>query len=395
VRAPRGFLGRSALLLAMAACLPVDTVAAQRRALGEIEEVLQHLWALAPDLASQETRDAVTADVRSRCETSGASIVGACAALRVLLDRWVNGGRSQVVVYDEPARGDRWRARVTFNGPGSYIAHALRVTSEGVGEGYQTHGLPTYSAALQVATDDARRLQMRADSEFTRRYGICDDLVKQDPPPTAEQQAKMDRWYQETLAKRPPLPISRGEWHPEDAADRARAIMSPDSDTLTPAKMREAVAQIEKHAIPKNEDGMYRVPRFDDPEVRAHFAVLDRISERAQREEAAELGMREAHERADMAAASPPPETDFERAQRMAFNTSADKAFERMRPMNRLRREVLYEPKIEPAPPRPDWPPRYSAKPKPRKPPKDPELRAEQRQRKAAKAKKRARRGWS
>jgi hypothetical protein len=175
VRTPRGFLGRSALLLAMAACLPDTMSMAQRRAMGELEDLLQHLWALAPDLASQGVRDAVTADIRSRCET-GSSIVGACAALRVLLDRWLARERRPVIVFREWTGKGLWHYRVRFLEPGHYTAEAFQVydlgtNSERVVDRWCAISIATLAAAQEQARQ--RALDLHSLEEQAERLSAA------------------------------------------------------------------------------------------------------------------------------------------------------------------------------------------------------------------------------
>jgi hypothetical protein len=439
--------------------------------MGELEDLLQHLWALAPDLASQGVRDAVTADIRSRCET-GSSIVGACAALRVLLDRWLARERRPVIVFREWTGKGLWHYRVRFLEPGHYTAEAFQVydlgtNSERVVDRWCAISIATLAAAQEQARqraldlhsleEQAERLSaamghdVRADvarlldgppmdplgakfqrlrealereagrqavessvvvgeteagdyskleempaQEFAARFRIVDDLVKD--LPSAEQRAKVQAWLEEVLATRPGWGAVTGpDWRPSDAADlAARFTQAPD---------RPVDKDIPCAGLRLDVDGSTGPVTFNPFAGRPTFGeALREIGanpEAVTQEQAADALLR---------AYGPTPgriegvrstiafETDFERAQRLAMNTSADRAFERMRPMNRLRREVLYQPKIEPAP-RPDWPPRYSAKPKPPRPPKDPELRAqeraEQRQRKAARTARKSRRGFA
>jgi hypothetical protein len=472
--------------------------------MGELEDLLQHLWALAPDLASQGVRDAVTADIRSRCET-GSSIVGACAALRVLLDRWLARERRPVIVFREWTGKGLWHYRVRFLEPGHYTAEAFQVydlgtNSERVVDRWCAISIATLAAAQEQARqraldlhsleEQAERLSaamghdVRADvarlldgppmdplgakfqrmreaiereagrqavessvvvgekagdyskleemtaQEFAARFRIVDDLVKD--LPSAEQRAKMQAWLEEVLATRPGSGAVTGPgWRPSDAADlAARFTQTPDrpvdKDILFVVGPDESEAALRARVIaalggrPAHGPGCPCIPcaglRLDvdgstGPVTFDPFAGRPTFGE-ALREIGAnpEAVTQEQADDALLRAYGPTPgriegvrstiafETDFERAQRLAMNTSADRAFERMRPMNRLRREVLYQPKIEPAP-RPDWPPRYSAKPKPPRPPKDPELRAqeraEQRQRKAARTARKSRRGFA
>jgi hypothetical protein len=412
--------GRSNLLLSSLLLLglpPISGLAEEARRQDDlVEDLLRRFWSRAPDLASPETRAAIVADLKAQTLV-GPSLANACAELGDLLERWVAGGRAPVVTRE--AQLGPWRGRVRFVAPGSYSAEVyclidgeeisawmqVPFASQGAawtaaqasahqmdadidlaqGAAMLGSDWPGVTAALERAAGQQASknsvlvgeaesgpytpMESLSADEFIRRHGIVDDLVKRGPPPTAEQQAKMDRWYQETLAKRQPLPVSRGEWHHEDAADRARAIMSPASeamagkDTLTLAKMREAAAEIERHAIQPRADGFYH---------------LDDITPRR-------VGI-------------DPAETDFHRAQRMAFNTSSDRAFASMRELGervgkaaehatRAVRDIAG--KV-----RELYLPRYSAKPR-QKVARDPAVKRERKTGKAARTAAKKRRGWA
>jgi hypothetical protein len=388
----------------------------------------------------------------------------------------------------------------------------------------QAAGQQASESAVLVGVDEAgphTPIEEFTADEFTRRYGIHDDFVKE--PPSAEQRAKMVAWLDSVNAR---LRADMGGWHPEDAADlAARFTPAPDrpvdkgiredltplqaytlrelvvgpftfqrgdarggadtgeviyvdgwktfdlqdegraftpaqtggadhrealkrvtasddeiraaiegaraggfwerslrwrarldpagGNTLTLAKMREAVAELELNAIPPRADGMYRVPRFDDPDIQAAIREHDvtgrafsaAMSDGMQGRDRG-LSVREYMEEAgrdhaafvavDMARA---PETEFERAQRMAMNTSVDRAmvgktgpidFKLAGEINRLRRTPLYE--AQPA--REPYLPRYSAKPRP-KVTRDPEVKRERKAGKAARTAAKKRRGWA
>jgi hypothetical protein len=143
--------------------------------MGELEDLLQHLWALAPDLASQGVRDAVTADIRSRCET-GSSIVGACAALRVLLDRWLARERRPVIVFREWTGKGLWHYRVRFLEPGHYTAEAFQVydlgtNSERVVDRWCAISIATLAAAQEQARQ--RALDLHSLEEQAERLSAA------------------------------------------------------------------------------------------------------------------------------------------------------------------------------------------------------------------------------
>lgn len=163
-------------------------------------------------------------------------------------------------------------------------------------------------------------------------------------------------------------------------------------DAIVALDASHRVAMLEKNALPKGADGMFRIPRFDDPDVKVRLAEHERTGRAFSEVFAREMTR----------------ETEFERAQRLAMNTSADRAmlgktgsvdFKRAGEESRKRREVVASASgqagyLEVG--QPGW--RSSApvlKRKKPRPAKSPEARAEQRQRKAAKAKQRARRGWA
>jgi len=255
-------LGRSALLLAMMACLP-DASQQAARVSDDVEDLLRRFWTLCPDLASPETRAAIFEDLKARCQTSGRSLAGACAELGAQLDRWANGGREPVVVYDEQTGVGDWRGRVLLQAPGQYITEVRREDGEDRTT-YSQGGLPTSLAASEETVSWARRLELeRATTQVSRafgrdvspevaallaspggdwcdlrdalnreagqlarensvlvgvdeagpvspmeslsydestaKYGILDDLVKQ--PPSPEQRAKMEAWHDEVTSR--------------------------------------------------------------------------------------------------------------------------------------------------------------------------------------------------
>lgn len=342
-------LGRSALLLAMMACLPETQQAA--RVSDDVEDLLRRFWTLCPDLASPETRAAIFEDLKARCRVGGRSLSGACSELGAQLDRWANGGREPVLVYDEPTGVGDWRGRVLLQAPGQYIAEVRR---EG-GEDRTVHaqgGLPTAVAASEETVSWARRLQLGLDAahlnralglgaeeaeraasgwlwlkeamtreagqlarensvlvgvdeagpvspsetltadEFTARYGIRDDLMTE--PPSPEQRAKMEAWHDE-VTSREGARLALGK---PPRVWRSLSMTKP-GDTLTAADIRRAAAEMENNAIPKDADGMYRLAGA----------------------------------------------TDFARAQRMAMNPSREAGpvdFKRAGELNRIRRRPLY-----------------------------------------------------
>lgn len=278
---PRPFLHRATMLLALSALLPGAAEAQRQDDL--VGDLLRGFWSMCPDLETAETREAIVQDLKARIENGPNGLARACSDLGTLLDRWATGGREAVVVYDTNTPAGVWGALVRFRGPSDYLAESYCHPAGERGE-VQIQPRASLHEAIEVAMRRARDLQlerataqvsralghdvrpevaallnpptdfgeqwrklrqslleasakapmvtvgetmtgpitpareMSAD-EFTRRYGIRDDLVKE--PPTAEQRAKMQAWMDEVTAKRGPLPVSRAEWQPEDAADLA------------------------------------------------------------------------------------------------------------------------------------------------------------------------------
>jgi hypothetical protein len=289
-----------------------------------------------------------------------------------------DGVRIAIVVRDTYAGHGPWSARVRFLGPGSYSAEVY-TREHGITRDVSMQvPLATHAAAWAAAVEQARlltpipvvvgetergpqspMLEMSA-GEFTRRYGIRDDLVKE--PPTAEQRAKMQAWMDEAMAKRGPLPVSRSVWRPEDAADlAAKYIQAPDRSV---------------------DKGVHGFPAD---------VVMDELTTPQIRKE---LPRR-------------PLETDFERAQRLAMNTSSDRAFARIgegtplagATLNRISTTRIYASRtgqvgyLEVG--QAGW--RSSAvtlKRGRKRPVKSPELRAEQAERRRKRGAVKRRRGW-
>ena len=365
----------------------------------------------APDLDLAETVKLLLADARA-LQLVGGRYEDCARRIADDFERWANHGSKPFVIREETF--GEWRVQLMFAGPGKYNTDLRRTPAEGwvtyhfktrveawdtavkeakaraladvVGQASSRLGPDAYReseilAAVKVelakhahivgetTSGPVTPMETLTYDEFTAKYGIRDDLVR--APRTPEQQAKLDRWYQETMAKRPPLPVSRGEWHPEDAADRARAMVG-------------------KGAAP----AVYLPRLIGRPTFFEALQSLGADMEAVTQEQADEAS-RIAHGPlpATQGAMVIPAEDPFQRAQRLALNTSADRAQQRLAEQAGRLNRIQYKPLYEPAPVVHGLP-RYSAKPKPPRPPKSPEAKAEKRSRKASKNSVKKRRGW-
>jgi hypothetical protein len=316
--------GRSNLLLSSLLLLglpPVSSAYAERQR--RIEALIHGALKWLPPDQQAAARPLLQADVRASSDPGAPWVEEEAAqALAEAVERWANTG-APVIVRDEPAGHGPWRARVRFLGPGSYSAEVYSVVGWTSRDVSMQVPLATHAAAWAAAVEAARRLQLAADAARASAMGI---------PPSEVKAA-------------------------------ARDAIEPPSDTLTLAKMREAVAELERNAIPPRADGFYH---------------LDDIAPRR-------VGI-------------DPAETDFQRAQRMAMNTSADRAFASMRELGervgkaaehatRAVRDIAGKMRSLDLP-------RYSTKPRP-KVARDPEVKRERKAGKAARAAAKKRRGWA
>ena len=396
----RGFRSPMLGALLALACLPA---AGYHRLADEVESILDNALSYVPDLPRDETMDLLLADVNAGAlvGTRGAEHEARRVADDVIA--WANGGRCPVIV-EQRSVGGAWHYRVTFTGPGNYAVEVYSIYAWGSLEQHETShwlaaALATRAEARRQAVDKAGELERAAIEafrleheqvpvsiesgpyskvaalgydEFAAKYGIRDDLVKP-AEVSPEAQAKREAWFAETAAFAQRHAPSGSAWSPEDAADMAAR--------LGPAKMQALREYFAEHpdakvAVVGIDHGREVLSTIRDDAGRA----LAHVAMPAGRP----LTMDDIH------AARPVLETDFERAQRLAMNTPADRAFASVRKPPPPK--PAYSP---PPPPRPDWPPRYSAKPKPAKPPKGPEARAQQRERKAGRTAVKKRRGWS
>lgn len=336
--APRGLLGRSALLLAMAAYLP-DVSNDQR----EVEEALHDAlrWSEPGEraMALPLLQADVWATYRAEAEASQSLPTRArrpgevARELAQHVSAWANNGRQPVVVRLEKL--GQWWVRVRFLGPGSYSAEVFSVADGEEISAWMQVPLATRTAARTVGAAAARAMDADIDraqgeamlgrprrgditgsstsgpltpmeelsaDEFTARYGIRDDLVKQPMPP--EQRAKVEAWIEETLARKPGSPVSRAAWRPEDTADLAARYRGE------PRWQGELAL---KDYFTEHPDAKVAVVGLSDRPMSGKTGLADHIIDEAYkiktyaREEAAEMGVREAHERADMAQYAQPP----------------------------------------------------------------------------------------
>ena len=261
------------------------------------------------------------------------------------------------------------------------------------------------------------KLSTQSYDEFTAKYGIRDDLVKQPLPP--EQRAKVNAWMEETLARKGAADLAARHRDARDrlfsaypAGDEARGRMEWPAELVSFDDVIKAARKWLAECDPAATGVLLHIgvdpeTATTDPRFLAGLAARE-IESRGSRDwfvsrafVSRAFVLRE-HARSDenafvrycMQADGPPghlPPRLVEREHPPVL-VGIDLAETEFSRAQRSRR--VYE-----APPRPVEPPRYSAKPKPAKPPIDPEVKAEwrseQRQRKALKAKQRARRGWS
>lgn len=438
---------RSSILGALLAltCIPgIDAISRMEERLRETLMRAIVMWT--PDLAPEATIELLLADVKATYGATGHTYESAADSLVGTLREWANNGRQSIVLRDEAVAGE-WRARAVFMGPGLYRADVHRPADGGdrgevirrsASTGAQAWDLAVKEARAQA--DAARNAGYRPHPSSPGRLAdgtivVYDDIVKPEDV-TPEKRAKMEAWFEETLARKSAADLAARHRDARDrlfsaypAGDEARGRMEWPAELVSFDDVIKAARKWLAECDPAATGvllhiGVDHETATTDPRFLAGLAARE-IESRGSRDwfVSRAFVLRE-HVRSDenafvrhcMQADGPPghlpprfvgvdmaSETEFERGQRMAMNTPADRAmvgktgpldFKRAGELNRIRSLRLYEP-AEPPRTRPDWPPRYSKVPKPPRPARSAETKAEQRERKAARSAARKRRGWS
>ena len=353
-----------------------------------VESILDNALSYVPDLPRSETMDLLLADVNA------GALVGPShehEARRVADDviAWANGGRRPLLLRDEAVSGE-WRARLLFDGPGAYITELYSPASEPYrgAESWATYRIPTRAAAWERAVKEAK------ERDLNEQVARLSAVMGRDVRPEVERLLADRNITGEWLKLRDSLNAAAGK----QASENGVLVGDAEAGPVTPMEattfeqfaarhgLRGASAQAgagaERRTIVIYDDLVTQPPT---PEQRAKMtAWFDEALARRGK-------------------GRPVVGIDHGREVLSTIRDDAGRALAHVampagRPLTMddisATRPVLYQPKLEPVQ-RPDWPPRYSAKPKPARPPKGPEVRAEQRSRKAGRTAAKKRRGWA
>ena len=180
-----------------------------------------------------------------------------------------------------------------------------------------------------AAEQGMREAHARADAVFVgnadafmRRHGIRDDIVKQPVDLSPEARAKREAWFASVLGDSKASAPSGSAWSPEDAADMATRLGPAKMQALREYFAERPDAKVAVVGIDHGREVLSTI-RDDAGRALAHVAMPagDSLSERRYAQADSD---HQHHPRVlygvDLA------ETDFQRAQRMAMNTPADRA---------------------------------------------------------------------
>ena len=375
----RGF--RSPMLGALVALACTPSMEVARR-----EDDVHHLFlrsvaVYAPDLDVAATVELLLADARA-AQMVGGSYEHEALGIADDFEAWASGGRRPILIRDEAVAGE-WRARIAFTGPGSYRAETYRNASTPGERGEViVREAATRADAWRGAVEEAKA---RANAEIRARLfsPYPDDAAE---PMTFDLAIKAGRQWladcdpdaagiilhlgtgTETVTTDPRFIAARAAGEIEHRGARswffARALVLREPGVIKSINLRNAIPSFEVaqpqviDLNPAYESGAPMATIGIDGVPLAHV-IFDRSNPPTPKLKFS-----------DISTTRPPLEPSFD--------------------LNRALRQVRHTIGIDLA-----SEPRYSAKPKPAKPPKGPEARAQQRERKAGRTAVKKRRGWS